>query len=82
MGSNILTDDQKKNAPETRRQRRSQAVQDMIEPVQTKLIQEVKEKGTLGDYIKLIQLEKDLADDEPAEIKVTWVDPEWKESDG
>lgn len=33
-------------------------------------------KATLGDYIRLVQLQKDLEADEPREIKVTWIDPE------
>ncbi len=34
-------------------------------------------KATLGDYIKLIQLQKELDDEEqPKEIKVTWVEAE------
>ena len=33
-------------------------------------------KPSLGDYLKLLQLEKELVDsDAPQEIKVTWVDP-------
>ena len=32
-------------------------------------------KATLGDYIRLIQLQKDLEDEEIQEIRVTWVDP-------
>jgi hypothetical protein len=33
-------------------------------------------KATLGDYIKLVQLQKELDDEEqPREIKVTWVEP-------
>ena len=33
-------------------------------------------KATLGDFIRLVQLEKELADEEtPREIKVTWVEP-------
>jgi len=31
-------------------------------------------KATLGDYIKLVQLEKDMEVDEPRDIKVGWVD--------
>lgn len=38
-------------------------------------------KVTLGDYIRLVQLEKTLEEDEPREIKVTWVNPEEKNSD-
>ena len=32
-------------------------------------------KLTLGDYLKLLQLEKELEDAGPKEIKVTWIDP-------
>jgi len=32
-------------------------------------------KGTLADYVKLLQLKKDLLE-RTTEIKVTWVDPE------
>ena len=32
-------------------------------------------KLTLADYLKLIQMEKEIDDGEPREIKVTWVDP-------
>jgi hypothetical protein len=32
-------------------------------------------KPSLADYLKLVQLEKDLEDGEPKEIKVTWVEP-------
>ena len=35
-------------------------------------------KATLGDYIKLVQFQKELEDEHPKEIKVTWVDPEKK----
>ena len=31
-------------------------------------------KGTLGDYIKLVQMQKDLDVEEPRDIKVGWVD--------
>ena len=32
-------------------------------------------KLTWADYLKLIQMEKEIEDDMPREIKVTWVDP-------
>jgi hypothetical protein len=41
--------------------------------VETKLKQEPK--GTLGDYIRLVQLQKELEGDEPKDITVTWVEP-------
>ena len=38
-------------------------------------------KPTVGDYLKLVQIEKELDRDEAKEIKVTWVDqPEESES--
>jgi len=33
-------------------------------------------KASLTDYLKLLQLEKELGTDVPQEIKVTWVEPE------
>ncbi|MGB9604400.1 MAG: hypothetical protein ACPL88_00800 [Bryobacteraceae bacterium] len=33
-------------------------------------------KATVGDLIRLVQLEKELEKEQPKEIKVTWVDPE------
>ena len=38
-------------------------------------------KATLADYIRLVQLQKELEDEEPGEITVTWVDPDKTESD-
>ena len=39
-------------------------------------LQDKSLKPSLGDYLKLLQLEKELEDGEaPKEIKVTWVDP-------
>ena len=32
-------------------------------------------KATLGDYIKLVQLQAELEEEEPKDIKVTWVEP-------
>ena len=32
-------------------------------------------KLTLGDYLKLLQLEKEMEEQAPKEIKVTWVEP-------
>lgn len=33
-------------------------------------------KASLGDLIRLLQLQKELDDEQPAEIEVKWVDPE------
>jgi len=36
-------------------------------------------KATLGDYIRLVQLQQELEEEEPKDIKVTWVDPKPEE---
>ena len=33
-------------------------------------------KATLGDYIRLVQLQQELEEDEPRDISVTWVEPD------
>jgi len=33
---------------------------------------------SITEYVKLLQLEQEIAEDEPKEIKVTWVNPEAK----
>ena len=38
-------------------------------------------KASLGDYIRLVQLHKELDEEAPREIKVTWVDPAVGEKD-
>ena len=51
----------------------------MIEQIIEKVEQKLGEgdvKATVGDYIRLVQLQKELEDEEPVEITVKWVDPE------
>ena len=60
--------------------RRSQVVKELLEKVEGKLGEEAM-KPTLGDYIRLVQLQRDLEDEEPKEIKVTWVEPEKETKD-
>jgi hypothetical protein len=50
-------------------------VEQIIERVEQK-IGEGEVKATLGDYIRLLQLQKELEEEEPGEITVRWVDPE------
>ena len=48
----------------------------LLEKLEEKLENETP-KATLGDFVRLVQLEKELADEEtPREIKVTWVEPQ------
>jgi len=35
-----------------------------------------KVKGTLGDYIRLLQLEREMEAEAPADIEVKWVESE------
>jgi hypothetical protein len=37
-------------------------------------------KATFGDFIKLLQLQKEMQIDQPREIKVTWIEPSETES--
>ena len=53
-----------------------------VDGILTKIIANMEEKlgkeefkPSLADYLKLVQLEKDLDGEEPKEIRVTWVEP-------
>ena len=52
----------------------AQAVKHMLTRIETKMKGD-QMKATLGDYIRLVQLHKELDDESPTEIKVTWVEP-------
>jgi hypothetical protein len=45
-----------------------------------KTLQDKGVKLTVAEYIRLLQLRKELDVEEPKEIKVTWVEPTEKES--
>jgi hypothetical protein len=49
-------------------------VEQILEQVERKL-GDGDVKATLGDYIRLVQLQKELEDEGQGEITVTWVDP-------
>lgn len=61
-------------APKQESKKQARIVHKIIERVEERLTQNV-EKATLGDYIKLVQLEKELEAEMPREIRVTWVEP-------
>jgi hypothetical protein len=61
--------------------KQAEVVKKLLEKVEQKLTGE-DVKATLGDYIKLIQLQKELEDEQTREIKVTWVEREAAESEG
>ena len=58
---------------------KTELVDKMIRSIETKLdSQEIK--ATLSDFIRLLQLQKELAEEKPREITVRWVEPSEKES--
>jgi len=61
---------------ERKQKKKTQAavVQKLLKNVERKLGGE-DVKATLGDYIRLMQLQKELEEDEPRDITVTWVEP-------
>lgn len=69
-----------KRAPSSiRAKAQKTVVKEIRKKVEEKLSESV-EKASLADYIKLVQLEKELTKKEPKETKATWVDP--KEMEG
>lgn len=67
----------KKRAAEARKQEqkeRAEAVKKILQNVEKKMAEEGL-KATLGDYIKLIQLQKEMSEEPPSEITVTWIEP-------
>lgn len=65
---------------ERKQKKKTQAavVEKLLKNVEKKLAgKEVK--ATLGDYIKLVQLQSELEEEEPKDITVTWVEPKSEE---
>jgi len=57
-----------------RRLRISKALAKVMKAIEEKLgTQDFK--PTMGDYIKLLQMEHEIEEESPKEIKVTWVEP-------
>ena len=60
--------------------KRADLVAKAIESMEHKLAASAV-KATFGDFIRLLQLQKELQIEQPREIKITWIDPsEKKES--
>ena len=53
-------------------------VEKLLKNVEKKLESE-DVKASLGDYIRLMQLQSELEEDEPEDIRVTWVEPKTEE---
>lgn len=63
-----------------KRTKKAEVVEQILEKVEQRLC-EGDVKATVADYIRLIQLQKELEEAEPGEITVRWVDPEKMESE-
>jgi hypothetical protein len=61
-----------------RRRKEAALVEKVIETFEEKLNSN-ELKPTVGDLIRLLQLEKELEEEQPKEIKVLWVEPSEKE---
>ena len=57
-----------------RRIRISDLLAKAMETLESK-IQNKELKPTVGDYLKLLQIEQEFEQDTPKEIRVTWVEP-------
>jgi len=53
---------------------RAQVIKGVLEKMEEQMKGDTM-KATMGDYIRLVQLHKELDDESPKEIKVTWVEP-------
>jgi hypothetical protein len=62
-----------------RSSKRADLVEKAIESMEHKLAAS-DVKATFGDFIRLLQLQKELQVEQTREIKVTWIDPSEKES--
>jgi hypothetical protein len=71
-GKTITTEKKKETDGISRRQ--AEVISKLLEQVEKNLGTGLK--ASLGDYIRLVQLQKELEEDEVREIKVTWVEPE------
>jgi hypothetical protein len=69
----------RKQMPRRRGSKRAALVERAIESIEQKLGSS-DVKATFADFIRLLQLQKELQGDEPREIKVTWINPNEQES--
>jgi hypothetical protein len=64
---------------ERRKIDRAELLDKAIEAIEKKL-SAAEVKATFADFIRLLQLQKEMQTDQPREIKVTWIDPSDMES--
>lgn len=65
--------DEKQKRPR-RAKSKAELVEKAIHSIEDKL-ESNDFKATLGDFIRLLELQKKLQVDQPREVKVTWVEP-------
>ena len=70
----------KLNSDLLKKKTQAETVRKLREKVEEKLGGD-EMKASLGDYIRLVQLQQELEEDEPRDIKVTWVDSEKSEKE-
>jgi hypothetical protein len=82
-----MGDTRKSQAPEaekaetevpTRRLTKAELVSGLIKKIQEKLGNE-EFKPTVGDLLRLLQLEQEMEEEQPREIKVSWINGDEKE---
>jgi hypothetical protein len=54
--------------------RKAELVKKIIEKIETKIDKD-EVKATVGDLIRLMQIEKELEEERPQEIEVRWIEP-------
>jgi hypothetical protein len=64
----------KRQTAEDGRRSKAALVKKVLENIGQKL-ESNELKPTVGDFIRLLQLEKELDEESPKEIKVSWVEP-------
>jgi hypothetical protein len=66
--------DREQTEREQKKKTQAAGVKKLLKNVEKKLGGE-DVKATLGDYIRLVQLQQELEEDEPRDITVSWVEP-------
>lgn len=70
-----------RRGPRKSRTSKVELVEQVIENIEKKLKSD-QLKPSVGDFIRLLQLEKELEEERPREIKVSWVEPREEEHAG
>ncbi|MBM3745328.1 MAG: hypothetical protein FJW34_05985 [Acidobacteria bacterium] len=68
------TGSSKRTAEQARQESQKALVEEMIQKMKEKLTSG-EMKPSVGDLIRLLQLEKELEEEQPREIRVSWVEP-------